>query len=200
MGWLSRSVSSSGTPYSVLKERIPDFKQRMIFLFLFEIYRVSDFTSTEVKLGIKPCFPGEYNLLNPSTFGKNALIRLYSNDHEIEWFQKPFDETQNGYMRESHFSETNLVFPGADPEACRGRYVGANPRSYITTIPETILIGTFLHRKLFDSISMESDEPLFDFCEWHPAVGYMWKPHDESSKKFDTDDLITKYLALFEGL
>lgn len=183
----------------MVQERIPDFKQRMIFLWIFDIYKNNAFASRPNTLGLKPAFSSEYSLLNPATFGKQALRKLMNDEDSIEWFQPLFQDTVNGYLRDHHFSCDNIAFPGADLSTFRGRYHQTNPRQYDEQrYPTNAHIGPYLFRRLFDSLSVEADEPLFDFCTWDDTVGFMWIPHIASTNTFDEEEIISQYLALFE--
>lgn len=201
MRWVAKyhTPRYNETALGLVEEKIPDFKKRMIFLWIFDIYKNGPFGDNPNSLGVKPAFSSEYSLLNPATFGFHSLQQLYYNDANIEWFQPLFQESVSGYKRDHHFASNNTPFPGAAIDVFRGRYHNTNARSYEEDeYPRTALIGGYLYRRLFDSLSIPGDEPLFDFCTWNEKVGFMWQTHNTENYTFDTEILIEQYLNLFE--
>lgn len=132
-----------------------------------------------------PKFNDESNVLNSATFGKRSLKRLLSGE-EPEWFQEHFENTYNGYLRDSHFEEEGETFSNGAPLDDVDEYYADELSEYCSQSP--------LYRTMADSLSVEFDEPIFSNCDYDDYVGFTYDGRQLLQENLD------EYLKALEEL
>lgn len=131
----------------------------------------------------QPRFNDESNLLNSATFGRQALKRLLSGE-EPEWYQDNFDETYNGYQRDSHFEEFDDTFGTEECFSCEDEYYSDHVDGYCST--------SLLYRTMADSVSIEYDDPIFSNSYYDSYVGFVFEG------RLSVDESIEEYLSVIK--
>lgn len=144
---------------------------------------------------------GEYNWCNPNTFGKQAFLRMVSQDDNtvFDFVQQEWRE-QYGYRREGAFRREQRIFD----ERYVGRYwdydndchdVQENRDSYGEEMPEN-------KRKywcMVDALSIPGDEPIVSGQKWNPVRGFYFGDSPNSTiSQSELDEVMSEIDALLE--
>ncbi|MGL5014462.1 MAG: hypothetical protein ACRC6V_09270 [Bacteroidales bacterium] len=127
---------------------------------------------------------GEYNWLNPSTFGRNSLRQLVQAPDDFNpWVQDPWT-VQNGYHRDRWFTSNRVLFNPIRDE--NGEQV-----PYLRNVSE--------YRKLTDCLSVQDDSPIWGIINLTWVGGdytnHDWTTHEGSNMNISRADWDT---VLFE--
>lgn len=95
----------------------------------------------------------ESSWINPRTFGKNAFINMLKQDMDIEWAQDLFNVQSNGYHRDHHFRNDDVVF-----DSNGDRYDEDSP----------------YYRRMSDAFCLPSDEKFHTSQRWCSEMGWYW--------------------------
>lgn len=186
--------------YYVLDENLPDKKMQLIFIWVFEMYKYTNYSTVPAiqEFRVRPKFNTEYSVLNPSTFGKQSLLNLY-NDGEVSWYQGTFEESERGYWRDNRFYEERIQFPGAVIPQGYSMYDGLSDDNQYGINYREVSYGGALYRKMFDCFSVEGDEPLIPNVVWTDLVGFVFTFDSIPEKIFSLQRIFNDFKSNFEA-
>lgn len=119
---------------------------------------------------------GEYNWINPDTFGKQAFLAFMNQGVGFgNYYQQPWME-QKGYQRDHHFA-------GAQRHVFDSRYRGSN-WDFVSNDRHHGHDGTNIHTywNMVDAYSIPGDEPILESMWWNPVCGFNI-PFDPNTSK-----------------
>lgn len=121
---------------------------------------------------------GEYNWLNPYTFGINSLERLVQAGNDFNpWFQDNWSD-QGGYKRDGWFSDEGIEFNSQEGVARH------NNSSH--------------YRKLIDCLSVQHDTPIWDVVQTSFGGHHYWNVlTDQGQTRHFTTDQFTPLVVEF---
>lgn len=133
---------------------------------------------------------GEYNWINPQTFGKQAFLRLMNHTEDTEFdFCQPLWRNEKGYRRDSHFKldrDGEKIF---DPQYTEGDTdrSGRNKHAYW---------------KLVSALSIPADEPIAPEQYWDAYDGFFLSTGNaaRTGDECISSSRIDSYLANIETL
>lgn len=135
---------------------------------------------------------GEYNWLNPDTFGKEAFLRMARQDElEFNFKQQPW-RVQRGYRRDHEYEH--------DPDhVFDERYIGyqwdyENDRLSHGDYERS---NNHYYWNLVDALSISGDEPITNTQKWNPVAGFYFgiSPYDHVRR-----EVVETFLAEVDAL
>lgn len=113
---------------------------------------------------------GEYNWVNPKTFGKESFLRMMRQDEDFNYIQAEFRE-QRGYYREGRLSQQGIVFDT--------RYIGRYWDAHNNRVRDdgdfagtVTMKGNLYYAQLVDCLSISGDTPICESQLWNCVEGF----------------------------